>query len=362
MTIGGTTGPPKTNRRRWLLIAVAGVVALLAVIAGDVGLFLFRPFAPPRRDVVIEVAEGTSLTSVAWKLAGTGLVTRPRYFILIGRFLSEDRTIQIGEYALRTDMRPLEILNRLISGAVIQTAVTIPEGWTLRDIATQLDDQQLMPAEAFLAAATDRQLIAQLNIEGKTLEGYLFPSTYYVTKQTTPEHLVRRMVGQLNATLESIGWRPADPGRPPGPNSSTLRDVVTLASIIEKETARDDERPLVSAVFHNRLNKRMPLQSDPTVIYALANFDGNLHRSDLSVDSPYNTYHVKGLPPGPIANPGRASLEAALHPAPVNYLYFVSKNDGRHIFSATLAEHQKAVARYQPPVKKKRRAKVTSAG
>ena len=274
-------------------------------------------------------------------MAEAGLISRPRYFILLGQLMNADRAIQAGDYALQTGMRPSAVLARLRSGAVIQIAVTIPEGYTAREIADQLEAQRLMSAELFLATVTDPTLIDQLGIKATSLEGYLFPSTYHATRRTTSEELVRRMVHEFRDATKGLDWTAA------GPRKLTPHQVVTLASIIEKETSRDDERPLIAAVFHNRLKRRMPLQSDPTVIYALDGFDGNLRKTDLRVKSPYNTYRVVGLPPGPIANPGLASIEAALHPAPVNYLYFVSKNDGTHVFSATLAEHQKAVARYQ---------------
>jgi UPF0755 protein len=207
-----------------------------------------------------------------------------------------------------------------------------------------------MPAEAFRSAAAAPARRAESGIEAPSLEGYLFPSTYYVTRRTTPAELVRRMVRQFQESTRDLDWSGA------ADRKLSRHQIITLASIIEKETSQDDERPLVAAVFSNRLARRIPLQSDPTIIYALPNFNGNLRRVDLGVKSPYNTYRVAGLPPGPIANPGLASLEAALHPAPVKYLYFVSKNDGTHYFSSTLAEHQKAVARYQSPSRARRTA------
>jgi UPF0755 protein len=336
-----------SRSRRLTLILGAAVLFVLLIEAGR---YLLLPASPIGREVVIEVADGASLTTVAQQLDDAGVITHPSYFVLLARLLGAQRAIQAGEYALQTTMRPAEVLHRLTSGAVVQIAVTIPEGFTVREIAAQLEEQGLMPAKGFLAAAADPAIRTEEGIEAPSLEGYLFPSTYYVSRRTTPAELVRRMVHQFQESTHGLDWSPD------GGLTLSRNQVVTLASIIEKETSQDAERPLIAAVFYNRLKRRMPLQSDPTVIYALNDFDGNLRRVDLEIRSPYNTYRVAGLPPGPIANPGLASLEAALHPASVDYLYFVSKNDGTHYFSSTLAEHQKAVSKYQPPVRAKRAA------
>jgi len=329
------------------LILCAGGLLILLVEAGR---FLLVPPSDTSKEVVVEVAEGASLTLVAQRLTDAGVITRPTYFVLLGRLLGAQRTIQAGDYALQTTMRPMEVMRKLISGAVVQTAVTIPEGLTMQEIAAQLEAQGLMPARAFLAATDDPTIRAEVGVGAPSLEGYLFPSTYYVSRRTKPSELVRRMVHQFQESTRTLDWSRAAEWK------LSHHQIVTLASIIEKETARNDERPLIASVFYNRLKRRMPLQSDPTVIYALDDFDGNLRRVDLQVASPYNTYRVAGLPPGPIANPGLASLEAALHPAGSDYLYFVSKNDGSHFFSSTLAEHQKAVAKYQVLPARARRA------
>lgn len=338
--------------RRLALILGSAVLLVLLVGAGR---FLLLPASPVDREVVIEVADGASLTMVARQLNESGVISRPAYFVLLGRALGAQRAIQAGEYALRTTMRPTEVLHRLTSGAVVQIPVTIPEGFSIREIATELDDQNLMTAQAFLAAVADPAVRTDEGIDAPSLEGYLFPSTYYVSRRTKPAELVRRMVRQFQESTRSLDWSLAEG------HHLSRHEIVTLASIIEKETSRDEERPLIASVFYNRLTRRMPLQSDPTVIYALDDFDGNLRRVDLEIRSPYNTYRVAGLPPGPIANPGLASLEAALHPAATAYLYFVSKNDGTHFFSSTLAEHEKAVARYQPPVRARRSSSGTRA-
>jgi len=334
--------------RRRLLFLIIGACGLVVLI--EAGRFLLLPASSADHEVVIEVTDGASLTTVAQKLADAGVITHPTAFVLLGRLLGAQRSIQAGDYALRTTMRPMEVMRRLTSGAVVQTAVTIPEGFTIQEIATDLEDQGLMKAQAFLAAAADPAVRQEAGIQAPSLEGYLFPSTYYVSHHTKPGELVRRMVHQFQESTRGLDWSRA------GERRLSRHQLVTLASIIEKETSQLDERPLIASVFYNRLKRRMPLQSDPTVIYALNDFDGNLRRVDLDVDSPYNTYRVTGLPPGPIANPGLASLEAALHPASSDYLYFVSKNDGTHFFSSTLAEHRKAVAKYQAPPTRARRA------
>lgn len=338
------------GRRRAVVISVCAGAGLLLLVLIEAGRFLLLPPSSTARDITIEVADGASLRTVSQQLADAGLITRGTYFVWLGRVVGAQRTIQAGDYALRTTMRPMEVMKRLTSGAVVQTGVTIPEGYTIREIAQELEMQKLMPAQAFLSAAADPALRVDAEIRAPSLEGYLFPSTYYVTRRTTPMELVQRMLRQFQESTRHLDWSRA------AERKLTRHQIVTLASIIEKETSRDDERALVAAVFANRLQRRMPLQSDPTVIYALPDFEGNLHHRDLAVKSPYNTYRVAGLPPGPIANPGLASLEAALHPAEANYLYFVSRNDGTHFFSSTLAEHQKAVARYQPPIRHRRTA------
>jgi peptidoglycan lytic transglycosylase G len=335
------------RHRRGVLLLGSAVALLLLIEAGR---YLLLPASPIPREVVVEVVDGASLTMVARQLSEIGVITHPAYFVLLGRVMGAQRAIQAGEYALQTTMRPTAVLHKLTSGAVVTTAVTIPEGFTMREIAAQLEAQGLMSAQDFLAAAADPAIRAEAGIEAPSLEGYLFPSTYYVARRTKPAELVRRMVHQFEDSTRSLDWSLA------GGRHLSRHKIVTLASIVEKETSRDDERPMVASVFYNRLKRRMPLQSDPTVIYALNDFDGNLRRSDLSVDSPYNTYRVAGLPPGPIANPGLDSLEAALHPASTAYLYFVSKNDGSHFFSSTLSEHQKAVAKYQVSLARVKRA------
>jgi len=262
-------------------------------------------------------------------------------FVLFGKFQSADRKVHAGEYELNPAMTPVEILSKLISGQVLLHSLTIPEGLTITQIAEVASQQGLTDPGEFLRLAKNREFIASLGIKAETLEGYLYPNTYKFPRPIKGREVLVAMVEQLQQEL--------------GPDllarmqelKMTMHEVLTLASVIEKETGSGGERPEISAVFHNRLKKHIPLQSDPTVIYGLPAFDGNLHKKDLSSPSPYNTYRVQGLPPGPIANPGIQAIRATLYPSDSRSLYFVSRNDGTHQFSATLIEHNKAVEKYQ---------------
>jgi UPF0755 protein len=232
--------------------------------------------------------------------------------------------------------------------------VTIAEGYTLSQIAQLLDDLRIVDKKAFLQKASSPAFIFSLGLShlatsktGMTLEGFLFPNTYHLVKEMTPEEVIQMMVHQFKKVFgpEEVA-RAIQLGITP-------REVVILASIIEKEASLPEEKPLVSAVFHNRLRKRIPLQSDPTVIYGIKNFNGNLTKADLQRPTPYNTYLIPGLPPAPICNPGKDSIVTALYPSPVSYIYFVSKNDGSHYFSSNIEEHNRAVWKYQKTPRKR---------
>jgi UPF0755 protein len=233
---------------------------------------------------------------------------------------------------------------RLARGDVYTRPVTFPEGLTVAEMADIFGKSGLGTAAEFRAAARETALIGDLDPDAETLEGYLFPSTYALARRAGATATVQAMVTGFNRAFDAPLRMDA------AARHMTPRDVVTLASIIEKETARPEERPIVSAVYQNRLQIGMPLQCDPTVIYAMmlaGTWNGNIRRTDLAMDSPYNTYRHAGLPPGPIASPGKSSLEAAVHPADVKFLYFVSRNDGTHVFATTLEEHNRNVAKYQ---------------
>jgi UPF0755 protein len=288
------------------------------------------------------VAQGAGVLDIGRQLQQLGLVSHPEVFRIYVLSRGETGRLRAGEYSLEGSMSLQQIVDKLVRGDVVRHTVTFPEGMNFEDMA-RLAAMKGIPVEAFLAAARNPELIKDLDPEAKDLEGYLFPDTYDIPRGPEPAaQLVARMVKRFRTVIA--------PERPRLPAGRTLRQIVTLASIVETETARPEERPRVAAVFLNRLRKRMPMQTDPTVIYALrkaGTWDGNIRKDDLDVDSPYNTYRFPGLPPGPIASPGRASLQAALHPAESRELYFVSRNDGTHQFSETLAEHERWVNLYQ---------------
>ncbi|OGQ59305.1 MAG: hypothetical protein A3J24_00405 [Deltaproteobacteria bacterium RIFCSPLOWO2_02_FULL_53_8] len=260
---------------------------------------------------------------------------------MAARFFGKVRSIKAGEYEFNGSMNLIEILDVLVSGKVRQHPVVIPEGYNIFEVAAKLKEAGLVDDGEFIKRATDTVFVSSFGLEGATFEGYLFPDTYMLEKGMSADEIIGKMAQRFKAVyfpkLDEIA-------RASG--VSMLR-CITLASIIEKETGNAGERGLISSVFHNRLKARIRLQSDPTVIYAIAGFDGNLRRRDLLRKNPYNTYVNYGLPPGPIANPGRESMMAALRPVDGGYLYFVSKNDGTHYFSKTLREHNNAVNTYQ---------------
>jgi UPF0755 protein len=294
---------------------------------------------PPSKVVVIP--DGSTFQHVASLLEREGLIKSRSVFVLLAKSQSVDRKVHAGEYELNPGMTPAEILSKLLNGQVLLHPLTIPEGLTIAQIADVVSQQGLADRAEFLRLAKDRTFIVSLGIKAETLEGYLYPDTYKFPRPIKAREVLVAMVEQLRQAV--------------GPDllarmqelKMTMHEALTLASVIEKETGSGGERPEISAVFHNRLKKHIPLQSDPTVIYGLPAFDGNLHKKDLSSPSPYNTYRVRGLPPGPIANPGIQAIRATLYPSDSRSLYFVSRNDGTHQFSATLIEHNQAVEKYQ---------------
>ena len=326
------------------LLIIFGVLILVAG-CGFAVLSQLQPVGNASWVVVLDIDEGASLSEVAAQLHQQKLIKSDWAFVWMGRLSGSDRKIISGEYEFHGGMAPSAILEKVIRGEVLQHTVTIPEGFSVNQIADLLHKQRLVDRKEFLDYARDPAFIQTLSLSVDdrvdTLEGYLFPNTYRFARHMKPERLIETMVAKFEQTVsEEDRVRAAE-------LDLSFHEVMTLASVIEKEAARPDERTLISGVFHNRLQKDIPLQSDPTVIYAVHEFDGNLRKKDLSIDSPYNTYLVVGLPPGPIANPGRAAIHAALYPEPTEYLYFVSRNDGSHEFSTTLAQHNRAVRKYQ---------------
>jgi UPF0755 protein len=325
------------------MVILGGLLALCALAAFYLWLYYHAPAGRVGEAQVIDIPLGTSQRQIANRLEQAGMIRHGWMFRLYVTWLRPGSHLQAGQYTLRPTMSPVQIVNILRSGKGARHVLTIPEGLTVRDIAALVAAKGLGEQQAMVHLAHDQTFIMSLGLSVASLEGYLFPETYHVPRGISARDLLTRMVRTLQANYtEDIMARGRDLGL-------TQHEVLTLASLIEKEARHDEERPLIAAVYHNRLQQGMRLQCDPTVIYALGeHFDGNLHKADLSVDSPYNTYRYAGLPPGPIASPGRRAIEAAVAPAPVDYLYFVAmQQDGRHQFSRTLPEHATAVQRYQ---------------
>ena len=250
--------------------------------------------------------------------------------------------IQVGEYELNQSMLPIDILKAITSGKTVLHPITIPEGYRIIEIAELLAKKVSIDKEKFIKESRNKDLIKTLNITSGSLEGYLFPETYHFSKHTTEQKIIQTMLNTFQQQIANQKILEQLQN-----SDMSLHEVITLASLIEKETGMNDERKHISSVFHNRLRKNMRLQTDPTVIYAIEEFDGNIRKKDLDIDSPYNTYRYKGLPPGPIASPGIESIVAALNPITSNHLYFVSRKDGSHHFSSNLREHNRAVQKYQ---------------
>jgi UPF0755 protein len=327
--------------RRVLLVLV-----LLVALVG--GAFFYASIRMPVREAsdapqVLVVEPGDGVSTIGQRLHALGLVQHPEVFRALVVARGDAARLRAGEYALEGRLTLEQIVDKLVRGEVVRRTVTVPEGSSAEDIV-RLAVAEGLDGTALRAALADPAAIRDLDPQAGNLEGYLFPDTYEITRQPGAAGvLVQRMLQRFREVMAPQAAALAASGM-------TLREVVTLASLVERETGMAEERPRIAAVFHNRLRLGMPLQTDPTVIYALrlaGRYDGNIRKADLEIDSPYNTYRNSGLPPGPIASPGRASLLAALNPAPGKELYFVSRNDGSHHFSQTLAEHEQAVNYYQ---------------
>lgn len=290
----------------------------------------------------VHVEQGDSLSTVVRKLRERHVIVNDRLFLIWARLMGAEKKIHWGFYRFDTPLPGWQVLDRIVTGKGTLISVTIPEGLTVRETADLLAKKGLVDREKFLADTENPDLLASVNLRDTSIEGYLFPSTYYLAPGTSERAIIIMMAEQFRKVFRPLLENFDENTR------LTAHEIVTLASIIEKETGVEAERPLVSAVFHNRLKLGMPLQSDPTVIYGIKDFNGNLTRKDLQELTPYNTYRIAALPPGPISNPGLASLKAALYPSDNQALYFVSKNDGTHQFSDDLRTHEQAVKTYQP--------------
>ncbi len=331
------------SKKGIFLISALLFFFLCTFVALYIGYSLMSPAGVDTKEDIFIVKKGSGLKAVATELETRGLIGNRHLFMLWAILKGGTRDIKAGEYSLSQSLPPVRIFHILASGAVKTYPVTIPEGLTAEQVADILAKKSLIEKGKFISLVWDKALVASYHIDGPSLEGYLYPDTYVVSRDAGARALVKLMVNRFWEVYSGlIKDQKSAAGTP-----LQLREIVTLASIVEKETGLPEERPIIASVFLNRLKKRMRLESDPTVIYGLKDFDGNLKREDLRTPSPYNTYIHHGLPPGPIANPGRESLMAVINPAETGYLYFVSKNDGSHYFSATLQEHNRAVAKYQ---------------
>jgi UPF0755 protein len=329
-------------------LSLISVVALAACGAALFGWYAGRVQRPFRgyteSERFVTISPGLGVSAIGRRLLDAGIVSDRVTYRLAVRLRRAERSLKAGEYRFSKAESALDVVARLARGDVYLVPITFPEGLTIAAMADLFAQRGLGTREAFRAAARNIGLVRAFDARASDLEGYLFPDTYRLPRQTTAGDLVAQMVARFEEVFgpgqreraKAAGW--------------TVREAVTIASLVEKETARAEERPIVAAVYANRVRRNMGMQADPTVIYALARagrYTGNLTRADLRFDSPYNTYRYAGLPPGPIASPGRASLEAVLAPAEVPYLYFVSRNDGSHVFATTLAEHNRNVRAFQ---------------
>jgi len=360
---GGKTGGGKTRGGcRRVFLGMFILLLLLLVPAGMVAWSwwkLQRPYKGyPEPERQVTIAPGTSATQTLVNLEKEGVLADAKLARVYLIYSMRDPKIQAGEYLFRGSLATPQVLRMLVRGQTLTHRFTLVEGMTLEETADLLATQGFGRREAFLAAMRSPQRIADLDPEARDLEGYLFPETYSFAARTGEKEIVDLLVRTFRRRFEK-DVRPLLAQGPPGRNARDVRQVVILASIVEKEAKASGERPLIAAVYQNRVRQKIGLAADPTVIYALkklGRWDGNLRRDDLRMDSPYNTYRWAGLPPGPICSPGLASLKAAAVPANVPYLYFVSRNDGTHVFAETLAEHNRNVEIWQRQYWRDRRA------
>jgi len=342
----------KKDNHKFHILFLLQVFGMLSVVTVLLALFIalcltgeFFLYANSPTDVhqpiSINIEKGASFKQIAKKLYDAHLIDHLKYFNYLARLLKADTRIQSGTYTLSPCMSPHYILNQLIAGNVALTRVVFPEGYTIALMSEILEQSEIISKEEFVSYVNNPEIVRALGIEADSLEGYLFPDTYYFEKHSRPERVVKTMMKKFWQVFDQTLCKRAEE------IGFSIHETVTFASIVEKETGQAHERPKIASVFHNRLKRNMRLESDPTVIYGIPNFDGNLTRTHLKLTTPYNTYRIKGLPRGPIANPGENAIRAALYPESTNYLYFVSKQDGTHHFSTNLKAHNRAVDTYQ---------------
>lgn len=318
------------------------IIILCGIFAIGFNFLVFLYSSPPTKTpTYIEIPHHASFRTITQLLKDKGLISNKWFFLALARYKKTTNKAQSGEYLIPPQTTPLKLLSILASGKVILYHITFPEGMNLREIANLLEKKCICSAHRFLTLATHPYKIACLNEEFPNLEGVLFPDTYLFPKNYPPQLVIKKMIDHFcQIYTPDLRKRAKEIGM-------TDREVITLASIIEKEALLKREMPLISSVFHNRLKRGMRLQSDPTVIYDIPYFAGKLTKEDLLRHTPHNTYRIKGLPPDPICSPGKPAIAAALYPAKTNYLYFVARNDGTHVFSDNLDSHNIAVFIYQ---------------
>lgn len=327
----------------WLTAFIFTLLIVAVLISYN---FLFSPHSPSA-PVSVEVQPGSSVSRIAGDLEDAGVIRSALAIRLIARWSKQENKVQAGRYFFEYSASPEDIFQRLVQGDVEKVSLTIPEGFTLEQIIERIDHEGYGHKERLEELAQNTTFIKELDITAESLEGYLFPETYLFAPGIDEKELLTMMVRQFRRHMTEQLKQTAKK------SGLNLHQLVTLASIIEKETGVVEEMPLISSVFHNRLERRIPLQTDPTVIYGIADFDGNITRRHLETPNPYNTYLNKGLPPGPIASPGLNALKAAAQPEKSPYLYFVARGDGTHQFSKSLKEHNAAVRKYQLRRKRK---------
>ena len=313
------------------------LVAAVLVVGGWLAWSLYMPLSPAGQKFVL-LRPGYSSRKIASELKSAGVIRSTDAFLLWHYWHHRGR-LKAGEYVFDSAANEITVHDRLVRGDIYVHTLVIPEGYTMFDIAQLIQDTGLGSREEFLKTVqSETALIRDLDPEARSLEGYLFPNTYQFTRTETMQDLVAIMVKEFRQVAQQIGL------------NSDVHTIVTMASIVEKETAVPEERPIVASVYYNRLGKRIALDADPSVIYAKllqGSYQGALHHADMQVESAYNTYRHAGLPPGPIANPGKSALEAAMHPADTGYYYFVSNGNGHHRFASSLEEHNRNVAEYR---------------
>lgn len=323
-----------------MLLTIAVASATAAYVAYEK--FVVAPVDSASQERrIFDTAQSTTVLQIARRLENEGYIHSAWSIRILARYQKKDTAIKAGEYELSPAMTPQQILDKMVRGEMVHHRTTIKEGMTLREIVAAFEDSGVVSREDFERALKNNALLDEFQIEARSFEGYLFPETYHFPRNTSARVVIKAMIDELNKK-----WKP-EWEQQLTVLSMSKHNLLTLASIIEKESGNFDEQPIISSVFHNRLRYKMRLQADPTVIYGISDFNGNITKRDLETYSAYNTYVIDGLPPGPIANPGRTAIHAALYPAETSFLYFVGSGDGRHVFSKSLAEHNKAVNKYQ---------------